>query len=218
MHLVAEAGEHPADLAVLALVEHHLEYGALLVLRTDRNPLRVHLPLGQTDAAAKSVDQLLGGHTGDLHEVFFLHAIPRMSEEVGEAPVVGEQNQSLTHAVQPTDREEPQVARHQINDAGPARRVDVGGDDPDRFVEHENDPLRIRQSLAVDADLLGERIDTTAERGHHLPVNLDASRRDQFLAGTPAAQARRSQHLLQPLQPVVGSGNTRPVFPVVAAP
>ena len=132
---MAEAGEHPADLAVLALVEHHLEHGALLVLRLDRHPLRVHLAFSEADAPPQLLEQFFVRHARNLHEVFLLDAVARVGQEIGERPVVGEQDQPLAHAVESADREQPLVSRHQIDDAGPARRIVVGGHDSHGLVE-----------------------------------------------------------------------------------
>jgi hypothetical protein len=187
MHLVTKAGEHSADLAVLALVEHHLQHGALLVLRTDRDPLGMHLRLREPDAAVQSVDELLAGHARDLDEIFLLHAISRVGQEVGEAAVVGDQNQTLAHPVEPADREEPLFTGHEIDHPRTARGIEVGRDHAHRLVEHVDDPLRVWQPFAVYTNLLGLRIDSAPERGHHLPINLDAARRDQFLARAAAA-------------------------------
>jgi hypothetical protein len=203
--LVAERGQHAPDLAVLTLVEHHLEHGALLVLRADRHPLGMHLGFSEADATSESVEQFLAGHAGDLHEVLLLDAVSRMGEEVCEPTVVGEEDQPLAHAVEPANREQPLLAGHEVDDTGSPRRIGVGGHHADRLVEHVDDPLRVGQPLAVDTNLLSARIDAGAERGHHLPVNLDAARRDQFLAGATTAESGRREHLLQPLTLVIGA-------------
>ena len=128
-----------------------------------------------------------------------------MGEEVCEPTVVGEEDQPLAHAVEPANREQPLLAGHEVDDTGSPRRIGVGGHHADRLVEHVDDPLRVGQPLAVNTNLLGARIDAGAERGHHLPVNLDAARRDQFLAGATTAESGRREHLLQPLTLVIGA-------------
>ena len=160
----------------------------------------------------QSVDELLAGHARDLDEIFLLHAISRMGQEVGEAAVVGDQNQPLAHPVEPADREESLFTGHEIDHPRTTRGIEVGRDHAHRLVEHVDDPLRVWQPFAVDTNLLGLRIDSAPERGHHLPINLDAARRDQFLAGAAAAKPRGGQHLLQTLEAVVGGcGQTRAV-------
>ena len=207
MDFVTERGQHPPNLAVLTFVEHHLEHGALLVLRADRHPLGMHLGFSEADAAPEAIEQFLAGHAGDLHEVLLLDTVARMGEKVGESPVVGEEDQPLAHAVEPANREQPLLAGHEVDDTRSPRRIGVGGHHADRLVEHVDDPLRIGQPLAVDTNLLGARIDAGAERGHHLPVDLDAARRDQFLAGATTAESGRREHLLEPLTLVIGSAS-----------
>jgi hypothetical protein len=166
--------------------------------------LCVHLPLGEPDAAPQPVEQLLGGHARHLHQILLLHAVARMGEQVREAAVVRDQDQPLAHPIEPADREQPLVAGHEVHDAGPAGGIVVGRHHAHGLVEHEHDPLGVRQPLPIDADFLGVRIDAGAELRDHLAIDLDAARRDQLLAGPAAAQARGRQHLLQPLQAVVG--------------
>jgi hypothetical protein len=57
----------------------------------------------------------------------------------------------------------------------------------------------IRQPLAIDPDLFGGRVNPRSQLGHHLPVNLHASGKDQLLARSAAADPGGSQYLLQSL-------------------
>ena len=210
MHLVAEPGQHPANLPILALVEHHLQHGAQLVLGADRHPLGMHLAFREPHAAAQRLEQLFRGHARHLDEVFLLDAVSRVGEQVGEPAIVGDEDQPLAHPVEPADGEEPLVSRHEIDDPGPAGGVEVRGHDADRLVEQKHDPLRVREPLPVHADLLGVRIDPRAEFRDDLPIHLDAAGRDQLLAGATAAEAGPCQHLLQPLAAVVVGVRPRP--------
>ena len=169
----------------------------------------MHLRLGEPDAPPQFVEQFFRRHARDLHEVLLLDTIPGVSEEIREPAIVGEQDQPLAHPIEPADREQPLLTRHQIDDPGPARRIDVGGDDAHGLVEHVDNPLRVWQPLAIDADLLGLRINPRAERGDDLAIHFHASRCDQRLAGPPAAEPGRREHLLQPLQAVVGDDELR---------
>jgi hypothetical protein len=204
MDLVTEPREHPADFAVLALVEHHLENGALAVLGADRHPFRVHFSLGQPHPLPQLAEQVFRGNTRDLHEVFFFHAVAGMREEVGERTIVGQQDQALAHAVEPSHGEQAVITRDEIDDPRPSGRIDVGRDDADRLVQQVHDTADLGQPLTIDPDFLRPRIDAGAEFGHHDPIDLDAARRDQFLARAAAAEAGRRQHFLQPFEAVVG--------------
>jgi hypothetical protein len=209
MDLVAEVREHAANLTVLPLVEDHLEDGALLVLRLEVDMLSPCHPLGEPDATAEFVDRLRGGHTGHLNEVFFLDSIPGVGAEIGQFTVVGDEDQPFAHPVEPADGEQTLVAGHEIDDAWSAIGVEVRGHHANGLGEHVHDPLRVRQTLAVDADLLTERIDAGAELGDDLAIDLDPACRDQFLAISPASEPGCRQHLLQAFETVVLAGGGR---------
>ena len=200
---MSEPRQHPADLPILAFIEDHLEHGTLFVLRADVHPLGMHLPFGQGDATANFVEQFLGRHARHLHEIFLFHSIPRMGEEVGQRPVVGDEDQPFAHAVEPADGKQSLLTRHEVDHAGSAVGIVVGGHHAHRLVEHVDDPLRVGQFLAIYPYLGLERIDPRAEQCDDLPVDFDATGRDQFLAGSPTAEASRSEHLLEPLQTVI---------------
>jgi hypothetical protein len=204
MDFVTEPREHSADLAVLPLVEHHLKHGALSVLGADRHPLGVHFSLGEPHPLPQLVEEFFGGNACDLHEVFFLDSIAGMCEKVGERTIVGQQDQSLAHAVEPSHGEQTVIAGDEVDDPRPSGRIDVGRDDADRLVEQVDDTADLGQPLTIDPDFLCPRIDAGAELGHHDPIDLDAARRDQFLAGAAATEASGRQHLLQPFEAVIG--------------
>jgi len=188
MDLVAELREHPADFAVLPFIEHHLEDGAQFVLRLEVDMLGPGYALGQADSPAQFFQRFRRRHAGDLHEVFLLHAVPGVGEEVCQFAVVGDEDQPLAHPVEPADGKQPLLPRHEIDDARTAIGVEIGRHDPHWLVEHVDHPLRVGESLAVHADLLPQRIDAGAELRHHFAVHLDPSGGDQFLAVPPAPE------------------------------
>jgi hypothetical protein len=203
MDLVAELREHAADLAILPLVENHLEDRALLVLGLEVDVLGAGHSLGEADAATEFVERFRSGDSRHLDEIFLLDAIPRMGEEIGQFAVVGNEDQPFAHPVEPADGEQPLLPGYEVDDAGPAVRIEVRGHHADRLGEHVDHPLRVGEPLAVDADLLTERIDPGAELRHHLAVDLDPPGRDQLFAVPPAAEACCREHLLKPLQAVI---------------
>ena len=203
VHLVAEPRQHATDLPILALVEDHFEDCALLVLRADLDPFGMHLALRERDTPADFVEQFLRWDARHLDQIFLLHAIARVGEQVREAAVVGDEDQPFAHAIEPADGKQPLFTGHEIDHAGPARGVEVGGHHADRLVEHVDDPLRVGQSLAVDPHLRFEWIDLRPQLRDDLPVDLNAARSDQLLAGSPTAESRCGEHLLEPLEPVV---------------
>ena len=129
-----------------------------------------------------------------------------MGEQVGQIAVVGHEDQPFAHPVEPADREQPPLTGHEIDHPRPPGGIEVGGHGPHRLVEQIHNPLRIRQPLAVDADLLRAGIDPRAEFAHDRPIDLDPAGGDQLLAGAAAAEAGRRKHLLEPLLAVVGQG------------
>lgn len=203
MDLVPELRKHAADLAVFPFIKNHLEDRALLVLRLEVDVLGAGHSLRQTDAAAELVEGFQRGDTRHLDEVFLLNAIPRVGKEIGQFAIVGDEDQPFAHPVEPADGKQPLFPRHEVDDAWPAVGVEVCSHHADRLGEHVDDPLRVGEPLAVDADLLAERIDSGAELRDHISIDLDPPGRDQFLAVPPAAEPGRSEHLLEPLETVI---------------
>jgi len=205
MDLVPELREHAADLAVLPLVENHLKDRALLVLRLEVDVLGAGHSLREADAAAEFVEGFQSGNACHLDKVFLLDAIPRVGEEVCQFAVVGDEDQPFAHSVEPADGKQPLFPRDEVDDARPAVGVEVRGHHADRLGEHVDDPLRVGETFAVDADLLAERIDPGAELRDHLTVDLDPPGRDQLFAVPPAAESGCGEHLLEPLEAVIHS-------------
>jgi hypothetical protein len=199
MHLVAEAGQHPADFAVLPLVEHHLQHRALLVLGAEEDVLGPGRPLGEADTAAEVIDRFRSRDPGDLHEIALLDPVARMGEEIRQFAVVGDEDQPLAHPVEPTDGEQPLLSRHEIDHARPPCRIEVGRHHADRFVDDINTAAWVGEPFTVNPDFLPHRIDTGAQHGDDDPIHLDATRRDQFLAGPSAADPCGGEHLLEAL-------------------
>ena len=134
-----------------------------------------------------------------------------MSQQVGQLAVVGDEDQSFAHPVEPTDGKQPLVAGNEIDHSRSSRGIVVGGDGADRLVEHVDDPLRMRQSLTIDPDLLTKRIDPGSQFGDDLAIDFDAALSDQLLAAAAAPEAGGGQHLLQPLEAFpVGGAAGRP--------
>jgi len=193
MHLVSQAGEHSANFPIFALVEHHLQNRALFVLGADRDPLGVHLTLGKSHAPVDLVEQLCRRHTRHLHQILLLDAIARMGQKIGQVAVVGDQDQPFAHPIKAADGEQPSFRRHEIHHSRSARGVIIGGHHTDRLVEHVDHPLRVREPLAVNANLLGGWIDPHSEFGHNGPIHLDSASGNQLLTGPAAAEPRSSQ-------------------------
>jgi hypothetical protein len=175
MHLVAELGEHPANFTVLAFVEDHFENRALLVLAAKTHPLGVDFAFSQANALAKPLEQIGRRYARDLHEILLLDTVARMCQEICQVAVVREEDEAFARAIEPPHGEESAIPRHQVDHARSPCRIVVRGHHPDGLVEEIDHAARIRQLLAIDANLLGARIDLRAERGDDFAVHFDST-------------------------------------------
>lgn len=205
VNLVAQLRKHATNLAILAFVENHFQDCALFVLTSERHALGMNFSLGQAYALAESLEQLGRRYARNLHEVFFLDTVARVGEKVRELAVVREQDEAFARTIKTPDGEETTITGHEIDDARPAGRVVVGCHHADWLMEQIHDAPRIGEPLPVDTNLLGARIDLRAERGDDLAIDLHAAGGDKLLAGSTTSQTGCSQHLLEPLEPVVGT-------------
>ena len=126
-----------------------------------------------------------------------------MRDAVGKLAVVRDQDQSFARTIEPADGEDPLLGRHEIDHPRPPLGIEVGGDDADGLVDRVVERLRLPQRFPIDADLVPQRIDLRAELRHDLSIDLDAPVTDELLAIPPAADTRRSEHLLQSLGPAL---------------
>ena len=205
LHLVTQGGKHSTDLPVPSFIEHHFEHGALLVLRADSDSLGMDSRFRQRHPLSQAFNRLLGRNASHLNEVAFFDAVARMRQEVAEFTVIGDENQSFAAAVEPADRKQPLVAGNQVDDPWAACRIKVGCDHADRFVEQVDNATGARQAFAIDTNLLPQWIDPGAEGRDHFTVNFHPPACDEFLTGSPAADAGGSEHLLEPFQTVIRS-------------
>lgn len=184
--LVAELGEHPPDLAVLAFGQDHFEDRRLTATAHDFDPLGTDLAFGQPDPLDELVKDLASRQAGDDDAVHLLNPVLRVSEPVGELAVVGQEDQAGTHLVKPPNRV------HALGDFGQeidhpraARWVLVGRDVPFGLMNGEVDQAFEPDRLAVHRDLgLGGQ-DPGSQLAHDLAVDRDSPLEDQFFTGAP---------------------------------
>ena len=93
---------------------------------------------------------------------------------------------------------------HQVDRAGTSGWVAVGADGAGGFVQGVADSLGRAERHAVDANLLLERIDASAQFDDHATIDFNSAGKDDFLTLAPAAQARGGQDFLQTLLWLVG--------------
>jgi hypothetical protein len=184
--LVAELGEHPPDLAILAFGQGHFEDRRLTTTTDDLDVPGAHLAFGQPDPLDELVKDLASRQAGDDDAVNLLNPILRVREPVGELAVVGQEDQAGTHLVKPANRVHALGDFGQkIDHPGAARRVLVGRDVAFGLVNGEVDQAFEPDRLAVHRDLgLGGQ-DPGSQLAHDLSVDRDAALQDQFLTGSP---------------------------------
>ena len=201
-HLVAELGEHPADLAILAFGEHHFEDAGLSLLADDPHSLGPDLAFGQPDSLGELIKDLAVGETGDDHSVDLLDAKLGMGELVGEVAVVGQEDQACALLVESAD------GVNSLRDLG--KQVDhkrltggivVAGDVSLGLVHGVIDVAFELDLLAVDMDRRLRRVDLDAEFLGDFAVDRDASLGDQFLASASRPKPSLGKDFLQAVGP-----------------
>ena len=122
-----------------------------------------------------------------------------MGQAVGELAVIGHDHQAGAVLIQPADRIDPLGdLGEEIDDPGPARRVEVGGHVTLGLVDGEVDDLLKPDRFAIDGDP-GLGVYPGAELADDLAIDGDTSLKDVFLAAAARAQTRLRQDLLKPL-------------------
>jgi len=173
-----DGGEHPLDLVLASLVEHELD--ATRAEAADARGSRATVveldPL--TQLSQRSVVRVAFDH-GDVR---LLDAVARVGEPVGELPVVREQEHASRVGVEPPDRYDAWLVRHELDDRGPPLGVARGRDDTGGLVE-EDVPKRLPRHLPpVDLDAV-TRADDGVELSR-LAVDGDPAGLDQLI-GAP---------------------------------
>ncbi len=105
-----------------------------------------------------------------------------MGQLLSQFAIIGQQDQALAVSIKPADGENSFVRRHQIDNAWPALRVTVGGDETDRLVDCKVNEFLFLQQPAVDTNLLDVGIDGGSKFGHHGTVDFNATGLDQLFA------------------------------------
>lgn len=179
-HLVSGGFDHAADLAVLPF-------------REDDGKLTGGNAGDFGRFGLVTVEDLhSGGHTGkfgifdgtvDFDDVFLLVLVAGMHEPVGEAPVVGEDEEAYGILVETSDGEHAFRDVDDVHDAGIALR-DAGRNDATGLVHLVIDEfLDFADGLVPDFDLVDSGYDRHAD-GRHLAVDLHEAAGDEFLGLT----------------------------------
>ncbi len=201
-HLVAELGEHPPNLAVLALGQDQFQDRRLAPLADRPDPLGPDLAFGQPDPVGELRQDLASGRAGDGHPVKLLDAELGVGQLVGQFAIVGQEHQADAHLVEPPDGVDALGDLGQeVEDPGPARGVVVGRDVSLGLVDREVDrPLQM-DLLAVHRHGLAGGVDFGPEFLDDLATDRHPPLEDQFLARPTGTDAGMGEDLLEPLRP-----------------
>jgi len=199
---VTHLGQHTANFAIAAFVQHHEHIGAVAPLTLYLDRLHLTKAVGQVNAALEFRQLRLVRLSSHTDQVGLLHAISRMGQPIGEFTVVRDDDEPFAIAIQSPNGKHPLLGRHEVNDAHSTARIEVRRNNTHRLVDDEVHPLWLADRHAVDADLVLQRVDLGAKFRHHLTVDFHASFLNEFLAITPAADSGCRKDFLQSLRAI----------------
>ena len=208
--LVAEFGEHPPDLAVLAFGQDHFEDRRVPLLRHGANPLGPNLPLGQPDPLGQLVEGFPLGRAGHDDPVELLDTEPGVGQFVGQFAIVGQEHEADAHLVEPTHGINPlSDLGHQVKDTRASRWVVVRGDIALRLVNREVDQALPLDLLTVHGDRDLGQINLGAKFTDDLAADADATLEDHLLAGATGADPGMRQDFLKSIRARITLGGSR---------
>ncbi len=198
---MSQLGEHPADLAFLALGQDQLELGGLSLAADDPSTLGADLAVGQPDAFGQLGDHFRAGKARDQRAIDLLDPIARMGQLVRELPVIGEDHQAGAILIEAADGVDPLGNFGQkVDDARAARGIEVCRDISLGFVDGVINGGFESDGLGVNHDPSNCGIDPRAELANDLAIDGNPSLQDQLLASPPRSESRMRQDLLKPLE------------------
>ncbi len=108
-----------------------------------------------------------------------------MHDAVRDIAIIREQQQSLCVSVEPADWIDALSSLDKIHDGPTIALIFDCGDVARRFVEKNVSRLLGTEELAIDANLRVHWIGLCAQLGHNLPIDRDASGRNQLFSFAP---------------------------------
>jgi hypothetical protein len=197
---VTQLGQHPTDLAILPFGKDEFEDGRIASLTDRLDPLRADLSFGQPDPLGQLREHLAGRRTSDDHPVKLFNAVFRVSQLVGEFTVVGQEQQTDAHLVEPTDRVDAlRDLGQEIENPGSSRRVIVGRDVALGLVDSEVDRALDLDLLAIERDRGFGEVDLRPQLANDLAIDGDSPLENQLLAGPSRADPGMGENFLEPL-------------------
>ena len=189
LDVVAEGFEDAADDAVLARVDLDAEFAVVGVDIFEF--VGGDGAVGKFDAAQDGLAVLFGEGTVEVDLVDLLLVVGGMRQALGHLAVVGEEEDTGGVLVKPADGEYAyRGLAEQVHHGLLRMRVAGGGDIAAGLVHDHIDFFLSLETLAVEADVVGEDIDLGAEFGDDFAVDGDAAGLDQTVGFPAGADAR----------------------------
>ena len=179
---MTDSRAHPLHLVLSALVQRELEQRPGAPRANEAGPRGRRAPVVEIDPLPQPAQILGVGNAFDLRLVELLDAVARVSETVGELPVVREQERPGRVRIEPPDRHDPGSVADELDDGRPPVRVPGGRDDARGLVEEHVSERLEAHGPAVHRNPVA--------RGHErreagcLPVDRDPARADQLVGAT----------------------------------
>ncbi len=143
---------------------------------------------------------------GKREDVIFLaELIARMHHPVRDFAVVGQQQQSLSLAIETTDGIDAFRHPHEFHHGGAAALIVGGGDEATRFVQDDVAKPFGSRRFAIDGDFGADRVDLSAERRDDDAVDAHPALADQIFGRAARCDAAGGE---DPLQPFHDDGST----------
>ena len=184
-----------------ALPERHQHLAARGSGGEDLQPRRLaHQPVSQGHARGKGPGILLVQRPVRTGIVDLVHMVPGRQQVMGQAPLIGQQQQALGILIQPAHRKQalaPELRRQQIQHGLPAA-VLRGRQHPGGLVEHQPGKTAVAQPLPVHKDLRGLRVHLVLRRPGGHAVHQDPALPDQLPDLPPGVPAPCGDDLIQP--------------------
>ena len=194
---VADLVKHLAHDPVATLMDHDPDDRAVLGVTDRANHLGRRALAVNRDAAPEPVKHLRRRIAVQQGLVLFVDAVAGVHHAVRDLAVIRQQQQSLGLPVEPANRDDALVDRHEVHDGVAAAFVGCRCDVAAGLVQQDIAPTDGWDQLAVNLDLLGTGVNLAAEFGDDLAVDPHTPVEDQFLRAPSGCDAGRGQHSLQ---------------------
>ena len=188
---MSEAGEDSSDFTILALTQHYLQLCRATARLEQFRTFDLNETFGDVDTLAHlphgfRFDFTRYGDSIDLSDTELW-----VGESLCEFPIVGEQDQSFTASVEPTNGKNTFIWRDEVDDSWAAVWITISCDDANRLVDGEVDRFLFLEQYTVDTYFLNGAINCRTKFGDNLSIDINTTGFDQLLALSAASKACR---------------------------